>query len=492
MSAISLSELGDVASPEEPRNNELSTWELLCKLGAVGLPAFPTVVVGVAVGLVPMTLISRLHNTDMLAAIGLCNVMTNILGFSWIWGFTSAINTISSQDWGAGCYHSIGITAQRALVITLVVAVGPLICIWLNSAWVLDAMGQPPEVVAYVGIYTKIRIPGLLAETISCCVGRTLASIGNTRISLVASVITAIANVTCGTALIPWLHFEGAAISATLGDVIGALVTCTLAFCNGDFRRCWPGFTRDAFSGWLVFLKLSVPSFLLLATEAWTWTLQDFLAGLISAQAMAANAIAPQIVVIQYAIGSSLSTAASTVIGNSLGEERAEQARRTARLSMLMVPVLLIPTTILVLISRYQLPLIFSQDAAVDQMVRDLLLVTQVFCIFDSHQATLTGILIGVGKQAIAAPLIIICYWIVGVPIGIILAFGFFGGRSLGLQGLWFGMVIAVVLHVISFGAVVWRVDWDQAAADVKKRHASSGPVNELQSELVDGECCEG
>merc|ERR1712151_1328624 len=62
------------------------------------------------------------------------------------------------------------------------------------------------------------------------------------------------------------------------------------------------------------------------------------------------------------------------------------------------------------------------------------------------------------------------------------------GASGQRLRGLWFGMIIAVVLHVLSFGFVVWRVKWDQAVHDVKQRQASSAE-GIGQSELSLGTC---
>jgi len=420
----------------------------------------------------------------MLAALGLSNVIMNIFGFSWIWGITGAVNTMSSQDWGAGSYHCIGTTMQRAFVISFFLAAVPVSLVWLNSTVILESMGQVPEVVEHVGIFTRIRIPSLLCQTFQCCVDRTLVSIGNTKISFVTGVVVGIANIGACAVLVPWLHFEGLAIAYVLGDLLYAVVLCTLAFRDADFKRCWPGLTRKAFHGWLPFLRLSVPAFVLLASEGWTWTLQDFFAGYMSASAQAANAIAPNIVVTQYSIGGALSNAATTIVGNSLGEEHADQARRTARLCILMVPLFLTPTTILVLALRWRLPLLFTHDEAVVQMVRELLLITQLYAICDSCQATLTGILYGVGKQAIAAPLIVVCYWIVGLPIRLVLGFGFFGFPAFGMRGLWFGMDVAVILQVLAYGVVVWRIDWDLAVVETKQRQSLGAGDDGLEIEL--------
>merc|ERR1740121_631913 len=157
---------------------------------------------------------------------------------------------------------------------------------------------------------------------------------------------------------------------------------------------------------------------------------------------MAANAVAPNILLLQFSIGSSIGVAATTVIGHSLGEERADQACRTVRLSLVLAVVCLTPTTILFMIMRRSLTSMFAMDEAVEQQLADLFKVVQVFAVFDNIQATLTGVLNGAGRQSIAAPLITICYWLIGLPIGVVLGFGFFGISALGLEGLWYGMIV--------------------------------------------------
>jgi len=474
----------DVDTEPNQRASDWSSWELLRKVCAIALPSFFGMVIGMASGLVTMCFVSQLKDTKMLAALGLCNVMSSILGFSWIGGFTCAINTMSSQDWGAGSYHAIGTTLQRAFFVTLFIAVVPLALAWLNAVSILESVGQLPEIVKYVGVYTRIRLPGLLFRTICCCVGRTLTSIGNTSIGFITSCVTSVASVGFSAVFIPWLHFEGVAVADVMGDLTAAVVICTLAFRNSDFNICWPGFTRSAFHGWLPFLRLSAPSFVLDASGTWTWTLQGFLAGFLSASALAANGIAPQIVKMQSSIGVSLGIAATTIIGNSLGEGRADQAHRAARLCLCLVPLCLIPTTLLVISLRRPLPLLFTQDVVVVQMTRDLLLIMQVFSIFDQYQATLTGILYGVGKQSIAAPMVIVCYWIYGLPIRLAFAFGCLGIQGFGLRGLWGGMVVAVVLHVFSFGTFVWHIDWTRAAVEVKQRQGVGADDRGLQSQF--------
>merc|ERR1740121_1318162 len=195
--------------------------------------------------------------------------MTNILGYSWLWGLSGAISTLGAQDWGAQRYEAVGITLQRGILILFCFADLQLILVWLNSEHIMVSAGQPPDVAAYVGLYTTIRVPGILCETLSTSFGRSLGSIGNTRIGFKVSLVMMVVNITASLVLIPKFGFKGSAITATLCDVVGASMTCIFAFRDPDFLKTWSGFDRRAWDDWPAFLKISFPSFILLASEAW-------------------------------------------------------------------------------------------------------------------------------------------------------------------------------------------------------------------------------
>jgi len=464
------SSAGHVTTPLGQHENDLSARELAARIATVALPQLQAMIVGNINFVTSIYFVGQLHDTEMIAALGLCNVVMNILGFSWIWGTTAALGTLCSQAWGAGDYHGIGVALQRGIVISVVFTVLPLALVWLNADVVMERFGQPPEVVGYVGIYGKVRVIGLFSEVFNASLQRTLSSIGNTRLTLVVVCAQASANIALQAMLVPRLQFTGVPIALATGDVVIMSLFVTLASRDEDFKRCWPGFTWKAFHDWLPYLYLAIPSFVLLATEGWAFGVQDFFAGLISTHALATNAILPYLAVCQYAIGGSLSVAATTVVGNLLGEGLPKQARRAGYLCVGIVFPCILPSTIMLLAFTKSLAQYFTEDEVVVEMFCNLLPIVQLFCIFDSHQAALTGVLAGAGKQAISAPLITVSYWIVGLPVGLVLAFGFFSVQPIGLGGLWYGMLLAVILHVLSFGVAVLLIDWERTAMEVKER----------------------
>lgn len=451
----------------------------------MGLPAFPTAFGSRTLGLIGACLVGHLNDVNALAAMGLSNTVCNITGFSCLSGLASAISTISSQAWGAQAYRTVGLELQRGALILLCLCDLPLAIIWLSAEPLLVATGQSPDVAELVGLYARIRLPGLLFETLSQVMIRTLSATGNTWIPFLGTIVSACANVAGSVLLIPHVGFVGAPIMATASDFVQLIVVCILAWRQPEFRRCWHGFTWEAWTNWGPFLKLAFPSCALQCVEWWSWDVLSFISGLISELAQATQAVAPGIADLQYSVGQAMSTASTTVIGNLLGENRPWEARRSAVLSTCVLICFTVVQAMLFVALRSKLPMLFTSHSDVIQSIFEILPLCLAFSFFDSNQAGLSGILSGAGKQGIAAPLIFVCYWLIGVPLGCMLAFGAFGMQAQGLAGIWIGMLVAVLCHNVSFVVLIWRLDWVQIAARVSSQMHAAEDLSNLGAGLV-------
>jgi MATE family multidrug resistance protein len=95
---------------------------------------------------------------------------------------------------------------------------------------------------------------------------------------------------------------------------------------------------------------------------------------------------------------------------------------------------------------------IFTPDRGVIAAAVPLLLVAAGFQFFDGIQITVTGALRGAGNTTAPLYTHLICYWIVGMPLGCLLCFR----AHLGAAGLWLGLLIALTGAAIILLAV-WR-----------------------------------
>jgi multidrug resistance protein, MATE family len=83
---------------------------------------------------------------------------------------------------------------------------------------------------------------------------------------------------------------------------------------------------------------------------------------------------------------------------------------------------------------------IFTPDAGVIAAAVPLLLIASGFQFFDGIQITASGALRGAGNTTTALWTQLVCYWLIGMPLGVLLGFR----EKLGAAGLWWGLLIAL------------------------------------------------
>jgi len=97
---------------------------------------------------------------------------------------------------------------------------------------------------------------------------------------------------------------------------------------------------------------------------------------------------------------------------------------------------------VLVTSLRFKLPLLFTNDPDVINMVGAAMPVVAVMQVFDGLSAVSHGLLRGIGRPEIGGYANAITYYTIGLPISLGTAFGL-GWK---LAGLWFGVTIGLLL----------------------------------------------
>nr|GMD18141.1 protein DETOXIFICATION 29-like [Ipomoea batatas] len=130
--------------------------------------------------------------------------------------------------------------------------------------------------------------------------------------------------------------------------------------------------------------------------------------------------------------------------------------------------------------SRY--PPLFSKSSSVQKLVYDLTPLLGVTIILNSIQPTLSGVAIGAGWQSYVAYVNIVCYYLVGIPIGLVLGFVF----NKGVKGIWYGMLTGTAVQTIVLIVMVLRTNWKKeallAGERIKKWGGDSSDSNPVQS----------
>ncbi|GER36358.1 MATE efflux family protein [Striga asiatica] len=148
-------------------------------------------------------------------------------------------------------------------------------------------------------------------------------------------------------------------------------------------------------------------------------------------------------------------------VSNELGADHP----RTAKFSVLVVVVssfvigLLIAGFLLIFHNQY--PSWFSNSLEVKQIVYQLTPLL-VFCIVVNNvQPALSGVAIGAGWQALVAYVNIACYYLFGIPLGLILGYAL----NMDVKGIWYGMVAGTLVQTLFLFLIVYKTNWQKEAS---------------------------
>ncbi len=173
---------------------------------------------------------------------------------------------------------------------------------------------------------------------------------------------------------------------------------------------------------------------------------------------LAGHEVALQCASTTFMVPYAISSATAVRVGHALGRIRTghapPQAASAAGWSGILAgAVFMLFAAAVFLTLPAVLARIFTPDRGVIAAAVPLLLVAAGFQFFDGIQITVTGALRGAGNTLAPFFTHLVCYWIVGMPLGILLGFR----AHLGAAGLWLGLLIALVGAAIVLLAVWHR-----------------------------------
>ena len=189
-------------------------------------------------------------------------------------------------------------------------------------------------------------------------------------------------------------------------------------------------------------LHIGVPSSLQIGMEAGAFAVSGIMIGTISAVAQAAHQIALSCASFTFMVSMGLAQAGSIRVSNAYGRNDRLMISVIGRSTLITALCYGIFCAIAFSLLRNQLPVFFNKNEQVIELAALLLLYAAIFQISDSTQAIGAGLLRGIKDVKIPTILVIIAYWVVGIPAGYLFAFTF----NMEAAGIWLGFIIGLTL----------------------------------------------
>ncbi|XP_053311933.1 multidrug and toxin extrusion protein 2-like [Spea bombifrons] len=420
-----------------------------------------------------------------LDSVVLAIVVINVSGISIGSGLSNACDTLISQTYGGKNMKRIGIILQRGILILLLFCF-PCWGIFINTEYILLLFRQNPDVARLAQTYVMIFIPAVPAVFLYQLQTRYLQNQGIIWPQVFTGAVVNILNASANAILLYTLNLGvvGSAWANTFSQITMSSLLFIYIYVRKLHVDTWGGWSRDCLQEWGSFIRLAIPSMLMVCIELWSFELGGFLAGLISVVELGAQAIMMELATAVYMIPMGFSVAACVRIGNALGAGDISQAKLSTKVSLICTVLLALVTGVLVAGLKDYVAYIFTSDSDIVLLVSHILIIFAPFHVLDAISCTCGGVLRGTGKQKIGAILNAVGYYVIGLPVGISLMFAL----KLGVMGLWSGTLICLFLQATFFVTFVIRLDWNKACEEAQVRAGIKQKMKDVVSAALQTE----
>ncbi|XP_055833274.1 protein DETOXIFICATION 27-like [Solanum dulcamara] len=402
-----------------------------------------------------------------LAAISISNTVIVGLNFGLLLGMASALETLCGQAYGAKQHHMLGIYMQRSWIV-LILCCFLLLPMYIFATPILKALGQPDDVAELSGVVALWFIPLHFSFAFQFPIQRFLQSQLKTAvIAWVSLTVLAIHTV------ISWLFvyklnlgIVGAAVALDISWWLVFIGLFTYAACGGC-PETWSGFSTQAFSGLWEFFRLSAASGVMLCLENWYYRILMLMTGYLENATLALDALSICMNINGWEMMIPLAFFAATGVrvANELGAGRGKAAKFATAVSVIQSTMIGLIFCVLIMIYQDKFALIFSSSFDVLKAVKKISYLLAFTILLNSVQPILSGVAVGSGWQSKVAYINLGCYYLVGVPLGILMGMVF----HTGLEGMWAGMIFGgTALQTIILTFITYRCDWEKEARKVR------------------------
>ncbi|TQE12721.1 hypothetical protein C1H46_001741 [Malus baccata] len=228
----------------------------------------------------------------------------------------------------------------------------------------------------------------------------------------------------------------------------------------GGCPETWTGFSVQAFLGLWDFFKLAVASGVMLLLENFYYRCLVIMSGFMNNAEISIEALSICMTIYAWESMIPLGFLAATGVrvANELGAGNAKGAKFATTVSVLTSLAVGLLFWVTVLAFNKELAMIFTSSIPVIETVNDLSLLLAFTILLNCIQPALSGVAVGSGWQAIVAIINIGSYYLVGVPVGVVMGWLL----SFGFKGLWAGMITGTVVQTLILVAITMRLEWEK------------------------------
>lgn len=403
----------------------------LKKMLLIAVPIMLQNLVSSSLNMVDTIMIGKLGEVEI-AAVGIANQYFFLFNMI-ILGLSAGCSVFISQYWGMKDFKNIKRIIGLGLLSAIVASIVFMISGFINPERIILIFNKDSQVMEIGGRYLSIVLFSYIFTAISLIYSFSLRSIGNTITPLIVNVIALLTNVFLNYVLIfgkfgvPALGVEGAALATLIARVIEALVIIIFVYKGKGVLAAKFSELKDLS---MAFVKRSYKIIIPVLLNDLLWASASLIYSVVygrmgieaTASVQICNTVNNMFMVVTFGMAS----AASIMIGKSIGEGKEDEAVDYGRKFMVVsFFVSLIIGLGLALMSPFILTLFNVSEQVRRSSLIMLYTISVIFVIRFMGLLIIVGILRGAGDARRALVIEGSTMWLIGVPLTILGAFVF-------------------------------------------------------------------
>lgn len=355
----------------------------------------------------------------------------------------------------------------------------------------LIQLGQGANLSSMTQDYLRILTPSLWAYSINWTLASWLQSMEMADIPAYAAMVSLAAHVPLNYLFIYGLNwgYLGCAAATSASQMLQPVVILAYLQTTNGQSRLWHemGATgssnfKESFlpivglaisKGIRQYLALAVPGIVIIS-EWWASEIAIFLAGRLdnASVTLGAMTLYQSINTACFMFPVAFSVAGATRVSTWLGAGQAGAASQSSSVSIISAGALSALMGIVLYVTPHTFfPSLFAPtETELYEQAGKLMPLLALYVFADGIQSALNGVVKGCGRQALIMPVVVVAYWVVGLPLAYHWAFDEQCSSLCGDLGLVSGMTTGTWVHMLLLAAVVLcGTDWIKEA---KKAHA--------------------
>ena len=438
-------------------NSYQAKWTLMLKI------VFPILVTQVAMYLISFfdILMSSRYGSEDLAGVAVGSSLWVPI-YTGLAGILLAITPIVAQLIGAKKKDDVRLIVQQALYLSLALSLLVLIVIYLFLTPILHSMSLETRVNDIAKSYLQAMSIGLAPLFAYSVLRSYMDALGKTRVTMFVTLLSAPINIFFNYLLIfgnlgfPELGGAGAGYASAITYWLILIIAIAIVHKQKPFQQyeIFKNWQKVMFIKWKDITKIGIPIGLSIFAETSIFSAVTLMMSTYSTAVISAHQIALNFTSLLYMVPLSISIGATVLVGYEVGAERFRDARTYSWLSVTAAILFSFVSACVLFFFREQIAGIYTTDKAVIELTIHFFIFAALFQLSDAIQAPVQGALRGYKDVNVTFVMAIISYWVIGLPVGYLLA----KFTDFGPFGYWIGLIVGLTAGAITLSMRLIRI----------------------------------